>query len=172
MMALNICGSPVRKFLWTFWSLEFWGGFWFLEKLYALALMLRARIWIQSFLKMWKTLATWSKLTPQYTILLYTLIVPQLVNKFPAYYGNRMFISVYTTACYWSLLRPRWIQITRIYRNSSNIQSNIILLLTLKNKEFSCITHTVEHIYISSSSTVGIQLHVSALYVGHLQVVI
>ena len=34
-----------------------------------------------------------------------------------------------------------------------------------------CITHTVEH-NISPSSTVDIQLHVSALYVGHLQVVI
>jgi len=40
------------------------------------------------------------------------------------------------------------------------------------NKEFLCITHTVEHNYISASSTVGIQLHVSVLYVGHLQVVI
>jgi hypothetical protein len=40
------------------------------------------------------------------------------------------------------------------------------------NKEFLCITHTVEHNYISPSSTVGMQLHVSALYVGHLQVVI
>ena len=39
-------------------------------------------------------------------------------------------------------------------------------------KAFLCITHTVEHNYISPSSTVGIQLHVSALYVGHLQVVI
>ena len=38
--------------------------------------------------------------------------------------------------------------------------------------EFLCITHTVEHNYISLSSTVGIQLHVSFLYVGHLQVVI
>jgi len=35
-----------------------------------------------------------------------------------------------------------------------------------------CITHTVEHNCISLSSTVGIQLHVSALYVGHLEVVI
>ena len=33
------------------------------------------------------------------------------------------------------------------------------------NKEFLCITLTVEHNYISSSGTVGIQLHVSALYV-------
>ena len=40
------------------------------------------------------------------------------------------------------------------------------------NKQFLCITYTVEHNYISPSSTVGIQLHVSALYVGHLQVVI
>jgi len=32
---------------------------------------------------------------------------------------------------------------------------------------FLCITHTVEHKFISLSSTVGIQLHVSALYVGH-----
>jgi len=32
---------------------------------------------------------------------------------------------------------------------------------------FLCITHTVERNYISPSSTVGIQLHVSALYVGH-----
>ena len=39
------------------------------------------------------------------------------------------------------------------------------------NTEFLCITHTVEHNYISPSSTVGIQLHVSALYFGHLQIV-
>jgi len=45
-------------------------------------------------------------------------------------------------------------------------------LCWFNNKEFLCITHTVEHNYISSSSTVGIQLHVSALYVGHLQVAI
>ena len=36
------------------------------------------------------------------------------------------------------------------------------------NKEFLYITHTVEHNYISPNSTVGIQLHVSAIYVGHL----
>ena len=39
-------------------------------------------------------------------------------------------------------------------------------------KNFLCITHTFEHNYISPGSTVGIQLHVSALYVGHLQDVI
>jgi len=41
-----------------------------------------------------------------------------------------------------------------------------------ENKEFLCITHTVEHNYVSPSSSVGIQLYVSVLYVGHLQVVI
>ena len=32
--------------------------------------------------------------------------------------------------------------------------------------------NSLNHKYISTSSTAGIQLHVSALYVGHLQVVI
>ena len=45
-------------------------------------------------------------------------------------------------------------------------------LCWLNKKEFLCITHTVEHNYISPNSTVGIQLHVSALYVGHFQVMI
>ena len=45
-------------------------------------------------------------------------------------------------------------------------------LCWFNNKEFLLITHTVEHNYISPCSTVGIQLHVSTLYVGHLQVVI
>jgi hypothetical protein len=38
-------------------------------------------------------------------------------------------------------------------------------------KNFCVLHNTVEHNYISPSGTVGIQLHVSALYVGHLQVV-
>ena len=44
--------------------------------------------------------------------------------------------------------------------------------IIFSKKELLCITHTVEHNYISPSSTVGIQLNVSALYVAHLQVVI
>jgi len=48
----------------------------------------------------------------------------------------------------------------------------LLLFFEHANKEFLCITHTVEHSYISPSSTVRIQLHVSALYVGRLQVVI
>ena len=46
-----------------------------------------------------------------------------------------------------------------------------ILKCSTITKNFSCITHTVEHNSISSSSTLRLQLHVSALYVGHLQVV-
>jgi len=42
----------------------------------------------------------------------------------------------------------------------------------LSNKKILCIKHKFEHNYISLSSTVGIQLHVLALYVDHLQVVI
>jgi len=46
-------------------------------------------------------------------------------------------------------------------------------LCWFNNKEFLCITHTVKHNYISlPSSTVGTQLHVSALYVCYLQVVL
>ena len=47
------------------------------------------------------------------------------------------------------------------------------VFINSNNKDFFlCITHTVEHNYMSHSSAVGIQLHVSALYVGHLQVLI
>jgi len=46
------------------------------------------------------------------------------------------------------------------------------VIVPSNNKECLCIIRTVEHNYISPSSTVGIQLHVSAIYVGHLQVVI
>ena len=38
-------------------------------------------------------------------------------------------------------------------------------------KNFCILDNVVEHNYISSSITLGLQLHVSALYVGHLQVV-
>ena len=46
----------------------------------------------------------------------------------------------------------------------------VTVVTTLYNKEFLCITRTVEHSYILPSSTVRLQLNVSALYVGHLQV--
>ena len=43
-------------------------------------------------------------------------------------------------------------------------------LCWFNNKEFLCITRTVKHNYILPISTVRIQLHVSVLYVDHLQV--
>ena len=54
------------------------------------------------------------------------------------------------------------------------ILSNLIMwdeVSNSSNKDFCVLRNTVEHNYISSSSTLGLQLHVSALYVGHLQVV-
>jgi len=59
-----------------------------------------------------------------------------------------------------------------IFRLWFNLFSEIWSKNDIGNKEFLCITHTVKHNYISPSSTVGIQLHVSALYVDHFQVVI
>ena len=44
--------------------------------------------------------------------------------------------------------------------------------MNLNNKEFLCITCTVELNFISPSSIVGIQLRVSALYGGHLHLVL
>ena len=38
-------------------------------------------------------------------------------------------------------------------------------------KNFCVLHNEFEHNYISSSITLGLELHVSALYVGHLQVV-
>ena len=44
--------------------------------------------------------------------------------------------------------------------------------ISVSNNKNLCIILSVEHNYILPSSTVGIQLHVLALCVGHLQVVI
>jgi hypothetical protein len=40
-----------------------------------------------------------NEVTPRIRILLEKLIVTQLVKKFPAVYGTRRFITVFTTAC-------------------------------------------------------------------------
>ena len=73
------------------------------------------------------------------------------------------------------LVYLRYITIFKGRRKVSMISMAFLMsckVTNLCNKELLCITHTVEHNYISPSSTVGIQLHVSALYVGHLHVVI
>jgi len=42
-------------------------------------------------------------LTPCSRVLLEKLTVPQLVKKFPTFYGTRRFITTFTTARQWSL---------------------------------------------------------------------
>jgi len=48
-----------------------------------------------------------SKLTPQSRVLLEKLTGPQLVKKFPAFYGTRRFITVFTRARHLSLSSAR-----------------------------------------------------------------
>ena len=60
-------------------------------------------------------------------------------------------------------------------RNSSNpgvthSQTKLTGSVYAEQQRNLCITHTVEHKYNVLNSTVRKQLHVSALYVGHLQV--
>jgi len=56
---------------------------------------------------------TWEKyITPWSRVPVEKIIVTHLVKKFPAFYGTRKFITVFTTARQWSLSRARWIQST------------------------------------------------------------
>ena len=48
---------------------------------------------------------------PYRRILLQSLIEPQLVKKFLAFYRARTYVSVFTTACHWFPTLDRWIQI-------------------------------------------------------------
>ena len=54
--------------------------------------------------------------------------------------------------------------------NTYGGNGGILPFIHFGNKEFLCITRTVKHNYIILISTVRIQLHVSVLYVDHLQV--
>jgi hypothetical protein len=51
-------------------------------------------------------------LTPWSRVLLENLIVVHLVKKFSAFYGTRVFITVFTRAHHWPLFWARWIQST------------------------------------------------------------
>ena len=51
----------------------------------------------------WKFVKFSYLLTPRSTVLLEKLTVPQLVNKFPAFYGTRRFITAFTSARHLSL---------------------------------------------------------------------
>jgi hypothetical protein len=54
-------------------------------------------------------LATWSRALPE------KLVLAQLVKQFPAFYGIRRFITVFTKALFWSLSWGRWIQSTKYF---------------------------------------------------------
>ena len=71
-----------------------------------------------------------------------------------------------------SFLTQRTYSCSNLVAISSLVFGIIKELPGLVGSGTSYITHTFEHNSISSSSTVGIQLHVSVLYMGHLQVVI
>jgi hypothetical protein len=58
------------------------------------------------------------------------MIFSQLIKKFPALYGIRSFITVFTRARHWSLSWARWIQSTPSHRISS--RSVLILSPTLR----------------------------------------
>ena len=80
------------------------------------------------------------------------MIVLRIVSKRQKFYVAQIFPKIFLST-------------RRVLCTSRKLET------TFTNKEFLCITHTVEHNYISSSSTLGLQLHISAIYVVHLQVV-
>jgi hypothetical protein len=51
--------------------------------------------------------------TPLSRVRLEKLIVSQVVNTFPAFYGTRRFFTVFTRARHWSVSWASWIQSTR-----------------------------------------------------------
>jgi hypothetical protein len=71
-------------------------------------------------------------LIPWSTDLLEKLTVTQLVKTFPAFYGTRSFITVFTRVRHWSLFWARWIQSTpphTIYLKSILILSFYLRLI-------------------------------------------
>jgi len=64
-------------------------------------------------------------LTPYSRDLLDKQIVTQIIKKFPARYGNWIFIPMFITACHWSLSWARWIQSSSSH--PSSLRSILIL---------------------------------------------
>jgi len=79
-------------------------------------------------------LTQWSK------ALLKTLTVPQLVNKFPAFYGTQRFTTVHTTVSHLSLSWGRWIEST--LSAFYNLHCNIILPSMITSHKWS-LSHKV-----------------------------
>jgi len=68
-------------------------------------------------------------ITPWRSVLLQKTLVTQLVTIFPALYGTRMFITVFTTARHWSLSLASCIESTTyqpIFLRSSLILSSCL----------------------------------------------
>jgi len=82
---------------------------------------------------MYSNLERTNLLTPRNGVFLENLIVTQLVNKFPTFYGTWRFITVFTTAQHWPLPWARCIQSTTSYPIFRKIHSNIIIPYTLKS---------------------------------------
>ena len=75
------------------------------------------------------------QLTPWSKVLLKTLTVPQLANKFPAFYGTRRFTTVLTTASHLSLSWGRWVE--SMPSAFYNLHFNIILLSMITSHKWS-----------------------------------
>jgi hypothetical protein len=92
---------------------------------------------------------------PHGAVLLQKLTVTQLVNKFPAFYGTRRFIIMFTTARHWSLSWARWIQFTTptlfpydTYFPSTPRSSKWSLSFTFYEQHFVCIYHLSHACYM------------------------
>jgi hypothetical protein len=68
--------------------------------------------------------ARWIQLTPWNIALLEKLTVTQLVKTFPAFYGSRRYIIIFTRAHYWSLSWSRRIQLTNSMEQSPSWEAN------------------------------------------------
>jgi hypothetical protein len=100
-----------------------WGSDVFVETLFYLLTLINSastghrnkvirRLILPSYLRLPTYLPKQLKKTPWNRIILEKLIVAKLVKKFPAFYGTRLFITMFTTARHWSLSWTRWIQPT------------------------------------------------------------
>jgi hypothetical protein len=81
-------------------------------------------------------------MTPCSRVLLEKLTVTQLVKKFPAFYGTRGFITVFTTVRNWSLSRDHSLKIySNVIYSSTPRSSEWPLLFTFSDQNFVCISH-------------------------------